>query len=835
MSRPCARALLVVSTIALVSWVSGCARRPAVPPTEVPPRTAARPGYEGVSGYRPDLDFSPLRGRKVVLDPGHGGRWPGALGTEGTREADVNLRVALVLADLLRRAGSTVWLTRQSDSALVAPPETTLAADLRARAALADSVGADVFLSIHHNADAEARHDVNETQTYYRTGDEGPSLDLAQEIHRHLVTGLAIGADRLLPGNYAVLRQTHATSAVLGEPAYLTFPPTEKKLSQEQAVRLEAESYCMGLLDYFRSGVPRVLALGWEEQWRGSPAFRPLVARVEGVPDGVALRVDDQLISPARLTRQYDAAAGNWVLRAAPEAPWRDGGHALRLQVRNPAGNHSRPFTDTLEVDLPVARLVLEANPESLVAGPVSLTARALDSWNRPIADTLLASDVSWTVEPPRARAQARTRRSGARATRARPGPAAGAPLAEFRGAGPGESRAYLMATRPAAGLRLRARWGELTAAIELPPAHPVRAWRSGFVLRASDDRGVAGAQVSGADGAAAVTNPDGFFALRASPDSPLRAAAPGYHEIDQAAGDTLRLAAVAGGALLGRRIALDPEGGGDESGGSGPSGVRGALVNLAVARLTREALERAGALVVLTRESDSPVPALARVQAAERFRAERYVRIGRRPGGPTAVAYYPGSAGGRALAMRIHPRVWSAERADTLAAAAVGDSASSKARNQRRPPILLEDASYVLQQTSCPAVSIRFGDLARPEDEARFLDPAWRHREAALIYLALAADLGAPGDSLVSISLRLTEGGAPRSQVPVWLDGLLSLTDERGEVGFGALDPRVHHRLEVAWGGAKGFAEAWLDPARSTRWEWAASDFSPAPAAGRR
>ena len=44
----------------------------------------------------------------------------------------------------------------------------------------------DVFLSIHHNADAGSRHDLNETQTYYKFSDPLASYDLGQAIHRHL-------------------------------------------------------------------------------------------------------------------------------------------------------------------------------------------------------------------------------------------------------------------------------------------------------------------------------------------------------------------------------------------------------------------------------------------------------------------------------------------------------------------------------------------------------------------------------------------------------------------------------------------------------------------------
>ena len=813
------RSLCALAALLAAAFSAGCARAPHAPPAAVPapaappaaaparPPSEARAGYDGESGYREDLDVSALAGRAIVVDPGHGGRWAGSLGGAGTREADVNLKVALELAALLRRAGARVTLTRDRDTTLVAAPESTLASDLRARGAFADSVGAEVFLSLHHNADAGGRREVNETQTYYRTGDEGPSLDLAQAVHRRLVRGLAIGVDRLLPGNYAVLRATQAAAAVLGEPSHLTFAPVETRLADPGAARLEAECYFMGLLDYFRGGVPRVTALAWESRWVGPRAYRPMVASVDGVPEGISLTVDGTPVSPTRVTREYSSGADEWTIRYAPPAPWRDGGHVVRLQVRNPNGNHSRARTDTLWIEIPAERLTLEAQPESLAAGLVGLTARALDAWGRTVAVPLTAAEMRWSVE--------RAADAGHAA------PPAGAPLPRILPdtAEPtaGEARAYLDPAGSAARLRVRAAWRGLPATLELPVAWRPAAWATGFVTRTDNGRGVAGARVSEVPfGAGVVTNPTGFYALwaprAAAGAARLAAAAPGFADPGLPADSSLRLAPLAGGALLNRRIVLDPEGGGDDAGGAGPGGLRASLVNLAVARLVREHLERAGAQVALTRESEASTPALLRVLVAERFRAERFVRVGRRSGAPSAVGYFPGSAGGKGLAERLHRRLWAAEEADTLAGRTTA----------RRPPVLLEDANYVLQQTSCPSVSVRPGDLSADADEARFADPSWRHREAYLIYLALAEDLGAVVDSLVSLRIRVTAQGSARAGTTVWLDGFPLVTDARGEARFGLVDPRVRHLLEVAGEAGPAPASAWIDPAQGTDWEWA-------------
>jgi N-acetylmuramoyl-L-alanine amidase len=78
----------------------------------------------------------------VVVDPGHGGRDPGAIGVGGLREKDVNLGISLRLARELEERDFRVVLTRNRDQTL----------DLEERTAIAESSGGDVFVSIHANA-----------------------------------------------------------------------------------------------------------------------------------------------------------------------------------------------------------------------------------------------------------------------------------------------------------------------------------------------------------------------------------------------------------------------------------------------------------------------------------------------------------------------------------------------------------------------------------------------------------------------------------------------------------------------------------------------------------
>jgi N-acetylmuramoyl-L-alanine amidase len=86
---------------------------------------------------------TPVSGIEVVIDPGHGGAPdPGAVGANGLTEERINLRVSRMVQQILEARGIRSILTRTGDYT------TTIGV----RAALADQSGADLMVSIHHNA-----------------------------------------------------------------------------------------------------------------------------------------------------------------------------------------------------------------------------------------------------------------------------------------------------------------------------------------------------------------------------------------------------------------------------------------------------------------------------------------------------------------------------------------------------------------------------------------------------------------------------------------------------------------------------------------------------------
>jgi N-acetylmuramoyl-L-alanine amidase len=98
----------------------------------------------------------PAKIRRIVVDAGHGGHDPGAIGLTGTREKDIVLQITTKLARRIREElGIEVVMTRSTDVFL----------ELQERTAMANQVGADLFISVHANA--AMNHLANGIETYY--------------------------------------------------------------------------------------------------------------------------------------------------------------------------------------------------------------------------------------------------------------------------------------------------------------------------------------------------------------------------------------------------------------------------------------------------------------------------------------------------------------------------------------------------------------------------------------------------------------------------------------------------------------------------------------------
>lgn len=114
------------------------------PPPAPAPTPAPVPGPAGKSPRAKTPVQPPARRggkRLVVVDPGHGGKDPGAT-ANGVREKDINLGIGLALEEVLRSRGFEVQMTRRTDVYL----------KLQERTDIANQANADVFVSVHANA-----------------------------------------------------------------------------------------------------------------------------------------------------------------------------------------------------------------------------------------------------------------------------------------------------------------------------------------------------------------------------------------------------------------------------------------------------------------------------------------------------------------------------------------------------------------------------------------------------------------------------------------------------------------------------------------------------------
>jgi N-acetylmuramoyl-L-alanine amidase len=187
-----------------------------------------------------------LKGKIIVLDPGHGGVDPGAIGqTLGLKEKDVNLEVARRAARLLNSYSAKVILTRSGDEYI----------DLGERTQKANSMHADLFISIHMNANSSTQ--LKGTSTYYTLRSKDAerltkSRQLAGHIQNALLSTLQLDDKSIRQADFVVLRET-TMPAVLIEAAFLSNPEEEKLMATEQFWENVAQAIVQGIGNYLSS------------------------------------------------------------------------------------------------------------------------------------------------------------------------------------------------------------------------------------------------------------------------------------------------------------------------------------------------------------------------------------------------------------------------------------------------------------------------------------------------------------------------------------------------------------------------------------------------------
>ncbi len=202
----------------------------------------------------------PLADRVVCIDPGHGGTAAFdsyRVGPAGEREEWIDLRVAIALKEMLEVRGARVLMTRTED----------VDVPLKDRAFLAVTGGADVFLSIHHNATADSS--VNFPIIYFHgnASENRASVQLGRLVARRLSealfdghTPLSLVSDHTIfpEAGTAVLRHSYGIPGIIGEASFFTHPDEEERLKDDAYNRKEAAAYVMALEEFFSHRIPPI-------------------------------------------------------------------------------------------------------------------------------------------------------------------------------------------------------------------------------------------------------------------------------------------------------------------------------------------------------------------------------------------------------------------------------------------------------------------------------------------------------------------------------------------------------------------------------------------------
>lgn len=184
------------------------------------------------TGEREVLSYG-LANKIIVVDAGHGGSDPGAVRGEYL-EKDITLQVSKKLAQYLSQAGALVIMLREDDQDLSEDPQASIAerkrSDLRQRVKTANQSGADLYISIHANADLSPKW--SGAQTFYHAGSERSKVT-AVLIQEELTRILGNTDRKAKSGSYYILSRTQMPSVIV-EIGFISNPGEARRLTDQQ-------------------------------------------------------------------------------------------------------------------------------------------------------------------------------------------------------------------------------------------------------------------------------------------------------------------------------------------------------------------------------------------------------------------------------------------------------------------------------------------------------------------------------------------------------------------------------------------------------------------------
>ncbi|MEA3320543.1 MAG: N-acetylmuramoyl-L-alanine amidase [Bacillota bacterium] len=181
---------------------------------------------------------APMLGKRIAIDPGHGGTDPGAVGN-GLQEKDIVFDISKRLENKVTSAGSLPLMTRTTDVYI----------PLADRVLYAENKGADIFVSIHVNSFTDPG--ANGTETWYSDKYQSQeSKELAEAIQDELVEELGLRDRGVKEGSFVVIRDSKMPS-VLVEVAFLSNSEEAKLLASATFREKAAKAIYNGVENYF--------------------------------------------------------------------------------------------------------------------------------------------------------------------------------------------------------------------------------------------------------------------------------------------------------------------------------------------------------------------------------------------------------------------------------------------------------------------------------------------------------------------------------------------------------------------------------------------------------
>jgi N-acetylmuramoyl-L-alanine amidase len=198
--------------------------------------------------------------RAILIDAGHGGEDPGAVSSySGTKEKDINLKIAFFLKECLEDQGYSIMMTREEDVLEYSPETTNIVQkrrqDLLRRKKMMDEAGADIVVSIHLNKFPETQY--FGAQTFYpHNSPESQKLAVAiQNELREKVdpNNKRVAMVRGKPNETPIIiLQDLKTPTVIVECGFLSNPNDDKKLGTEEYQKKVASAIADGIKAYFK-------------------------------------------------------------------------------------------------------------------------------------------------------------------------------------------------------------------------------------------------------------------------------------------------------------------------------------------------------------------------------------------------------------------------------------------------------------------------------------------------------------------------------------------------------------------------------------------------------